>query len=65
MIIIPQSPDEHDLLWRRREALRYVLGESAEIEVRCARGLPLRTLQASFRERLNNLHRWLDDPLTG
>lgn len=60
MIIIPQSPAEHDLLWRRRDALRQVLGSSAEIEVRCPRGLPLRTMQATFRERLDTLHRWLD-----
>ena len=63
MLLIPETAQERDLLWRRGDAIRYVLGPGVELRICEPDGAELQRLSQPARRRFRaldrTLRRWL------
>jgi hypothetical protein len=59
MIVIPETSHERDLLWRRRDAVQYVLGPGVPLRICEPGGDEIQRLSQPPRRRLRALDRQL------
>lgn len=57
MLLIPENAQERDLLWRRGDAIRYVLGPGVALRICEPDGAELQRLSQPPRRRLQALDR--------